>query len=350
MTASLKACLARIYHGSGDVVGAGWLCAPSRVVTCAHVVANALGISAEAETVDSETVVTLDFPLVDPGRRLHATIEYWLPLRTGDTGTLGDDLAGLRVDDEMDPQCSPATTASAMDNWGDPFRALGFPAGGPAGIWATGVIRDRLANGWHQIEDVKQEGYRIEPGFSGTLVWNERLAAAIGMVVATDAHESTKVAFMIPIDLIARSWDVVLIGSAPPPRPLLTRTVASAQQSPMVTKLNAAGASEGIVADAISLRAAAAAYDLERFSSALNERLALLDDVRERLRIQINALTAKHSSQTKPALSIWSDLLESLMQHATAIDAHGIYHRDPHLLLGEICELTDMCVITWADA
>src|SRR5258708_22964399 len=194
MTVPLSACIARIFGRANEIVGAGWLCGPGQLVSCAHVIARAIGIPPDSATPPGDAEVFADFPLIEPGRRLRAQIEYWLPIGMGGPGAPIDDLAGLKLLDAPHASCNPPPIASAQDCWGDTFRAFGYPLGSDSGAWASGVVRDRLANGCHQIEDIKQEGYRIEPGFSGSPVWNERLGAAIGMVVAMDAHGSMKVA------------------------------------------------------------------------------------------------------------------------------------------------------------
>lgn len=67
-------------------------------------------------------------------------------------------------------------------------------------------MRGRQARGWIQVEDIKEPGHRIEQGYSGGPVWDENLNAVVGMIVATENHPLTKVAFVIPISVLMRSW------------------------------------------------------------------------------------------------------------------------------------------------
>ena len=55
---------------------------------------------------------------------------------------------------------------------------MGFPL--------LGCCANELANDWVQIEDVKQPGYRVEEGFSGAPVWDEKLQGVAGMAVAAE--------------------------------------------------------------------------------------------------------------------------------------------------------------------
>ncbi|NJN92350.1 MAG: AAA family ATPase, partial [Leptolyngbyaceae cyanobacterium SL_5_14] len=96
----------------------------------------------------------------------------------------------------------------AGDNFSEhEFEAFGFPAGNHNGTWAFGVLRKRIANGRIQIEDVKQPGYRLEPGFSGTPVWDKKLEGIVGIAVSADPKRpEAKVAFIIPTDVLIKAW------------------------------------------------------------------------------------------------------------------------------------------------
>jgi KaiC/GvpD/RAD55 family RecA-like ATPase len=83
---------------------------------------------------------------------------------------------------------------------------FGFPRGNEGGTWASGTLLDRQAAGWVQIEDVKETGYRVQPGFSGTPVWDDDLEGVVGMVVAAEARAEIKAAFTIPTDVLLGSW------------------------------------------------------------------------------------------------------------------------------------------------
>jgi hypothetical protein len=48
-----------------------------------------------------------------------------------------------------------------------------------------------------QIEDTKDPGFRVQPGFSGSPVWDSTLNAVAGMVVATESQPTIKAAYII---------------------------------------------------------------------------------------------------------------------------------------------------------
>jgi tetratricopeptide (TPR) repeat protein len=193
---TIELSVVRIRAPEGRTVGAGFLVADRQVLTCAHVIAAALSLPEDTpETLRAE--VHLDFPLVAPARILTARVIHWQP---------ESDVAGLQLDGDPPTDARPVRLVTAKDLWAHAFRAFGFPAGYDDGVWASGLLRGRQAAGWVQIEDVKEPGYRVQPGFSGTAVWDEQLNGVVGMAVAADTAREIKAAFMIPANLLIQAW------------------------------------------------------------------------------------------------------------------------------------------------
>jgi tetratricopeptide (TPR) repeat protein len=180
----------------GRVVGAGFLVAQHQLLTCAHVIASALRISENVQEVPADDVL-LDFPLVELGCPLTAHLIHWDAER---------DIAGFELTDTPSADARSVSLVTADDLWGNAFRAIGFPAGYDDGVWTSGVLRGRIGSGWVQIEDVKEPGYWVQPGFSGTPIWDEQLDGVVGMAVAADTDRATKAAFMIPARVLIEAW------------------------------------------------------------------------------------------------------------------------------------------------
>lgn len=54
------------------------------------------------------------------------------------------------------------------------------------------------------MEDIKAQGYAVQPGFSGAPVWDEELQGVVGMAVAAEKkREEAKAAFMIPTAVLS---------------------------------------------------------------------------------------------------------------------------------------------------
>jgi hypothetical protein len=81
----LFACLLRVRAPDDQVVGAAFLAGDRIVCTCAHVVAQALRISEQAEQAPAEPV-RLEFYI--DGTAAQATVTtYWVPVRGDDSAT-----------------------------------------------------------------------------------------------------------------------------------------------------------------------------------------------------------------------------------------------------------------------
>jgi hypothetical protein len=149
----------------------------------------------------------------------------------------------------------------AEDLWKHTFRAFGFPAGYDNGVYAYGNILGREASGWLQIEDVKQSGYFVQPGFSGGAVWDETLQAVVGMVTAADIRARS--GFVIPTSLLALNHP-----------PLLQSIVSASSQDPFPGEAPYKGLQYFDVADS------ALFFGREALTAQLAQRLAYLHDNR----------------------------------------------------------------------
>ena len=197
--------ITRIYHPKGEVVGAGFLTSPEYVLTCAHVVAEALGISSETSEVSEESTVDVDFPLITPGNKQKARVRFWLPSQTLSESPpeKGEDVAvlellSLPLEGGRQVQPAPIVLAEDRELWEHLFRVFGFPWEHDNGVWATGELDGEQAWKWVQIEALKVPGYQIEPGFSGSPVWDKKLAGVVGIVTAAEKRrKDVKAAYMI---------------------------------------------------------------------------------------------------------------------------------------------------------
>lgn len=183
----LENSLVRIYDTREQIVGAGFLVGRRHILTCWHVVEHARG--------ENDTI-TLDFPFLHSGR-LTASLQG----RDEE-----QDAAVLLLEETPPERAYPVRSVVIEHLWGHPFRAFGFPEGHPDGVWATGIIRGPNARGWLQIEDVKTTGYFVQPGFSGSPVWDDEVNGVVGMVVAAEREAGVRAAFCIPASLLREGW------------------------------------------------------------------------------------------------------------------------------------------------
>ncbi|BAY87689.1 peptidase S1 and S6 chymotrypsin/Hap (plasmid) [Calothrix parasitica NIES-267] len=207
MVTPLESSIVRFYSQAGKVIGAGFLVSKKHILTCAHVVNSALAKAAgvqEKPTVEVE----LDFPRVSPGIHVTAKVIFWLPVNPNQSQ---EDIALLELSNSIPDTVQPVQLMTSDDLWGHSFRALGFPEGQSNGVWATGKLRGEVANGWVQIEDIKEVGYRLEKGFSGTPVWDDDLDGVVGIAVAAENYRpQVKAAFIIPTNQLVKALEQAL--------------------------------------------------------------------------------------------------------------------------------------------
>jgi len=204
MSTKFEASIIRIRKSDKTVVGVGFLVDEHSFITCAHVIARALNLDNTPSSRPNETIY-VDFPLVDPDHITLASVIFWQPPKVSGHG----DLAGLRIVGEIPSAAQPLDLILVADLWGHHFKTFGFPVGQNNGIYSSGIIQGKQASGWIQIEDVKETGFRVEPGFSGAPVWDEQLSGAVGMIIAAEKREKAKAAFMIPIDSLIEIWPML---------------------------------------------------------------------------------------------------------------------------------------------
>src|SRR6266536_350566 len=140
MSEQLKASIARIFlRGQDTTIGIGFLVPDKHVLTCAHVVIQALGLRDTSSLPEAN--VHLDFPFVAPGRSFTARIVCWQPDDE-------DDIAVLELETFPPATAHPVRLVDVQELWGHPFRAFGFPDDYDKGIWASGVLRQGQVGGW----------------------------------------------------------------------------------------------------------------------------------------------------------------------------------------------------------
>jgi len=133
------------------------------------------------------------------------------------------------------------------------------------------------------------------------------------------------------------------------PFSLLRRIVAPdlAQPTNLETKLIAGGVPKVIIDQAKSIRANAAIRENEIAASQLFDIQDRLDDVHQRIEILASAVAARFDERSNPARHIWGELQKLLQEQAKEVDPNMVYKRDPFLLLGAACGLSDECRIEW---
>jgi len=195
----------RVCGREGDgVVGAGVLAPGGFVLTCAHVVAAALGVPDDGPP--PREPVTVDFsPVGAPEPRLARVVDGgWFPALDH-----SGDIAVLRLASGEPPAgAAPAPLDPGDRSDRHTVSVYGYPNNGLAdGLWVPATVAgpggaDPM---WRQL-DGTGEGAAVQRGFSGGGVWDPARRRVLGLVVAAYATHGTRVSWMIPFAAVARAW------------------------------------------------------------------------------------------------------------------------------------------------
>lgn len=221
---ALASAVVRVKGADGAIGGAGFLIAPDLVLTCAHVVSDALDRPREDE-VGAGTEVSVDLPLagnvdgVDGGEQ-SAEVQRWIPIRADQSG----DIAVLRLRNRI-PGARPLPMVDPVrDLWDHDSRAVGFTDDTPGEIWQSGRFRGPTRQGWIQLSRTDGEAVYVKQGFSGTPVWDNELGAAVGMMVAAQPVREAQQAFVLRTRTLLKEVPELapFVGPATPFRGLST--------------------------------------------------------------------------------------------------------------------------------
>lgn len=172
-------------------VGVGFLASQRHIVTCAHVVADALDIPTQTLEIPTGHV-SLDLPFVARGVTLTAQVIYWLPPQSDGSG----DIAVLTLNTAL-PEDAHAGHLVMVDNlWKHSWHAFGFPSGYDDGLWSFGTVLENVTDTLLQIDGLSEQG------FSGSPVWSEQAAGIVGMVDSVGRNSNR--GFMIPLSTLVK--------------------------------------------------------------------------------------------------------------------------------------------------
>jgi hypothetical protein len=199
--------LARVLKGGGSAhqwTGAGWLVAPDRLVTCAHVVNYALGRDWDHEAPPGDdAVIRIDLPnreAVGPGApppRAARVLDWFPPKSSAPPATPADIALLAPADADPVPLPQPPCTlpADAIDT-ATSGKAYGYPDGDGIGIIRDGEIRGSTGG---LLQVTPQAGQTIGAGFSGG-PFTDAAGRILGMTALHNPGHG--IAGLIPVDTL----------------------------------------------------------------------------------------------------------------------------------------------------
>jgi len=172
--------IARIYDQNQEISGTGFLVSSSYLITCAHVVIDALGIDAlgfDQDRIPTRKVI-IDIPQKGGKKpiQFQGQVVLWTPcpsffkMRTLDLAQFGQDIALLKLEPEIIPKINPLKIVPIKDfSEQQEFHAYGFPQGNDSGELTEGKIMTETEK-WLQLQGT-YSSLPVRPGYSGCPTW-----------------------------------------------------------------------------------------------------------------------------------------------------------------------------------
>ena len=205
MTASFGKSIARIWSADKKIIlGTGFLATKNRVLTCFHLF--------DANHIKNSEPVYVDFPLISTSHTPIAGKFFQFHLDENTNQEL--DLIGIDLPNKLPPEVepSPILYGDQIELFGHEFSTIGFPD--ETGKWlAGGEILGRLDDGLVQLHRTQHAKSFIQPGFSGAPVWDMKLNAIVGIVVAYRNEDDPHTAYMLPISVVFKVWRELINSS-----------------------------------------------------------------------------------------------------------------------------------------
>ena len=206
MVPHYASCVVRFRNPHGEACGTGFLIDRHHVMTCAHVVNVALGRELK-ETARPAGSLCLELPLAQDNGPIvaeakvatwHAPVAY-AHLRADQPS----DMAVLQLAAEQ-PNAAVAHMAAGNPDWGRAFRTFGFPV--EHGQPADGETMERDAGGWVHLRQTRDYGHLVKQGFSGAPVFAADDNTVLGMIVAVDTSDGSRIAYGEPLRRLQLAW------------------------------------------------------------------------------------------------------------------------------------------------
>jgi Trypsin-like peptidase domain/Calcineurin-like phosphoesterase len=196
----------------GTAVGVGVLVGAREIMTCAHVVNEALGLDQRSQIQPTGRVM-LRFPLIEShaSANVPAEVQVWVPPPR--EGAAGDDLAGLVLTDEAPVDAEPARLAVNPPAVGLRVRVFGYAGTPPRpeGAWVSTTVQGKVAGGRLQLESGVDAALRAQPGYSGSPVYDETSGLVVGLVAAAaPGRGGERDSYAIATDRLRLAWPRVV--------------------------------------------------------------------------------------------------------------------------------------------
>jgi hypothetical protein len=196
--------VARVLKASGrEHAGMAVVVGPRHVITCAHVVNDAVGRPHASQGKVKERI-TVDFPLSARKESREGTVIAWHPMGAHPEF----DVAVLHLDRDIPPDVDIAIFGHfKYDISEDSLSVFGIAAGHLTGKHVDAVLKGPTTSAEVQIDDAKGNDTFVRRGFSGAGVWDKQREAFVGIVRAVDTGGGRLSAYMTPTAALVNAWE-----------------------------------------------------------------------------------------------------------------------------------------------
>ncbi len=184
-------------------VGVGIVVGRNRVLTCAHVVNQALFGTMDGQAHPVGTV-DLMFPLLGgDGRILRGRVTTWYP----ESEDFRSDIAVITLNEDVPVEVGSVTFVDERLELDVDVRIFGFRQSDRRGNIITATHRGGIADGTAQLDSGAEVGVSVEPGFSGSAVWCTTRKKVAGMIVRANSTPGEQFAYMVPSSTLRNILD-----------------------------------------------------------------------------------------------------------------------------------------------
>ena len=204
----LRSATVRICDEAGGFHGLGYRLSAELVITCAHVVTDALGTSAGADEAPAGTVwidALFSKRAPESARPIAASVlpTGWFPQRKHSRVNELADLAVMRLHEPLTDPLAPLSPSLSCAECR--FLAYGGIKGHESQpVPIEGAIGQSLANGRYKLVTPAGD-YAIEPGASGAPACDKASGSVIGLIAQAEDDPEIHTGFLIPAEQIRQA-------------------------------------------------------------------------------------------------------------------------------------------------
>ena len=200
---------ARLIKSGTDArhVGMGVAVDRRHVLTCAHVVNDALGRHAESREPPNkgQDKVHVVFPYSASGKPISGGVQIWIPVGTERL----NDVAVVEIDEDIPKDVGVPSFSCKQEIHHLDFEVFGATSEDPCGGIVEGRIKGNLPDGTVELSGKHFEDIFIGQGYSGAAVWSTNLHKVVGIVSRKKRDTTVLVAYMIPASLLKQAWPLL---------------------------------------------------------------------------------------------------------------------------------------------